>query len=269
MSLSLSTTIQEQIIQQIDIIINRYLERARNSPSSNSGNPFVLALLRDFEPLIHRLHGMKTSLGSQMEKIAEIIANEKWGRENVHRNVKVKVNLPKNVFATIDSIINELSNAQNLSDYMREKQQVIDACNNPGDDFEEHIYDFDLVINDVSNRHIYVLEMKGPDPNTTEVPGAKKRLLSALAWKYLLHEGTKDIDVQLGIYYNNKYPRPYKNPKVFTYFNPNKGLLVHDNFWNLLGKNLSTFNELVLLFEDYGRNNKERIWNTFSHLIQS
>ena len=107
-SLSLGT--KRKINKLIAQVVDRYLEKAENKPTANSGNPFVMALLKDFEPLIHRIHGLKTSIGSQLEKIAEIIAIDAWGEKYVTRKIKVTVKLPKNVFQEVDSIINNLSN---------------------------------------------------------------------------------------------------------------------------------------------------------------
>ena len=86
---SISKSAQQRISKLVQVVVDKYLEKALNKPGSNSGNPFVLALLKDFEPLLHRIHGLKTSLGSEMEKIAEIIARETWGNNNVKRKVNV------------------------------------------------------------------------------------------------------------------------------------------------------------------------------------
>jgi len=261
---ALSSQITEKIISHIEIVIDRYLKKAEKRPLSNSGNPFIMALLKDFEPLIHRIHGMKTSMGNEMEKIAEIIAIEKWGIENVQRKVNITVRLPKNVFSEIDKIINSLSNVETLSDYHSEKSRVLLECGKPSSVYEEYIYEFDLIINDLKGNY-FVLEMKGPDPNTTEVPGVKKRLLTALAWVYL--NKSHNVDSRLCIYYNNKSPKPYKNPKVLNYFNPNGGLLIDSTFWNFIGKNENTYNELINTFEEFGAKNKKRIWDSLSKLI--
>ncbi len=250
----------------LDNMLAKHLEKANIQPKIHSGNPFVLALFKEFEPLMHRIHGMKTSLGSQLEKIAEIIAVQNFTQPNVQRNLNINISLPRNVFAEIDRIINELSNAQNLSDYQREKDLVLLACQNPSAESESHTYEFDLIITNPATANKTIIEMKGPDPNTTEVPGAKKRLLVGLAWLYL--EGHRDIDCKLGIYYNNKSPNPYKNAKVFSYFNPNGGLLTQEQFWNYLGLNVKTYTELIQIFNLYGDKNKGRILNSFHNLIQ-
>lgn len=263
----ISKKAEEQIYKLIDIIVNVYISRATTNSTQNSGNPFVMALLEDFEPLMHRIHGLKTSLGGEMEKIAEIIAIDSWGEENVERKTRRSINLPNNVFQTIDAIINELNNAKKLSNYANEVERVIDACKSPSKDFEEVTYEIDLELFDKKNEHRYFLEMKGPDPNTTEVPGAKRRLLVELAWGFLNKE-SKKIDSIFAIYYNNQFPKPYRNPKVFYYFDPDGGLLVHDLFWNFIGKNKDTFKELVKIFEKYGKENKKRIWTEFSKLIK-
>jgi hypothetical protein len=225
-----------------------------------------MAIFNDFDPLLHRIHGAKTSLGNEMEKIAEIIARDAWGKDNVKRKININVELPENVFRTIDNIINNLSNAKKLSNYIEEKQKIIWECKNPSNNMEAHTYEFDMELYDSKNDHWYYMEMKGPDPNTTEVPGAKKRLMVEMAWAFYQNK-YKNVDSQFAIYYNNKYPKPYKNPKVLYYFDPDGGLLVHDLFWNFLGKNENTYIELLDIFKEYGKKNKKRIWNGFSKLV--
>lgn len=263
---SISSASKQQIYNLVGKVIDRYLAKAIAMPKGNSGNPFVMAIFEDFEPLLHRIHGAKTSLGSEMEKIAEIIAKDTWGENNVHRKINIDVSLPKNVFALIDTIINDLSNARKLSSYQKEKDRIIEACKNPSENLESHRYEFDMELYDDRSDRWYYLEMKGPDPNTTEVPGAKKRLLTEMAWAFY-HKDHKEVDGLFAIYYNNKFPRPYKNPKVLCYFDPDGGLIVHDEFWNFIGRNDSTFAELVNIFREYGKKNKKRIWEGFSQLI--
>lgn len=263
----ISKKAENQIYRLIDVIVTIYITRASKDSSKNSGNPFVMALLQDFEPLMHRLHGLKTSLGGEMEKIAEIIAIDAWGVENVVRKTRRKMNLPLNVYQSIDSIVNELNNARKLSNYPNEIKKIIEACGSPSNEYSESTYEVDLELFDSKNKHLFFLEMKGPDPNTTEVPGAKRRLLTELAWGFLNRNCNK-IDAKFAIYYNNQYPKPYKNPKVLYYFDPDGGLLVHDKFWNFIGKNDKTFAELLRIFERYGKENKKRIWTEFSKLIK-
>ena len=264
--MALSKKSKKEINSLIEGVVDKYLQKAKDSPKANSGNPFVMALLKDFEPLLHRIHGLKTSIGSEMEKIAEIIALESWGTNNVVRKISVNVRLPQNVFQEIDTIINSLSNAQSLSNYEAERLKIFGACHKPSKIFEEHKYEFDLLLKDKTNHGYCFLEMKGPDPNTTEVPGAKKRLLVALAYGFFKYN-TKKVDSKFAIYYNNKHPKPYRNPKVHYYFDPAGGMIVHEQFWNFIGKDEGTFDELTSLFNIYGKKNKKRIWDGFSKLI--
>ena len=141
--MSFSNNLKTNIDQLIERVVNRYLSKAGNKPTANSGNPFVLALLKDFEPLIHRIHGLKTALGGEMEKIAELIAIEAWGQTKIKRKQNIVVELPQNVFAVIDTIINNLSNAKTLSNYQNEKKLILDACCKPSEIKEKHTYEFD------------------------------------------------------------------------------------------------------------------------------
>ncbi len=265
--MGLSKEAKKKINALIKVVVENHISGAPNRSKANSGNPFVIALLKDFEPLVHRIHGLKTSLGNVMEKIAQIIALDAWGEGNVQRKTREIVNIPVNVFREIDSIINNLSNARTLSDYEKEKKIILSACKNPSKETEQHTFEFDLIVTDTEEKHTYIFEMKSPDPNTTEVSGAKKRLLVAIAWAFFKTKSEK-IDAHFAIYYNNKYPKVYKNPKVHYYFNPKGGTLVQEEFWNFLGKNKETFNSLIELFESYGKMNKKKIWDAFSKLIK-
>jgi len=261
-----SKNVQNEIYSLIDIVVQKYIDKAIDKPKANSGNPFVMALLKDFEPLIHRIHGLKTSLGTEMEKIAQIIAIDAWGEDNIKRKIRETFELPKNALEKIDTIINNLSNIRNFSDYIKEKNEIINECKKPSKTKESLTFEYDLILNDPQIKRTFILEMKGPDPNTTEVPGAKRRLLAAIAWTYLNIE-SENIDSQLAIYYNNKYPKAYENPKVHKYFSPEGGILVQEDFWNFIGKNDRTFESLAKMFEDYGKQNKKKIWEGFSKLI--
>ena len=263
----LSRSAQTEINSLIDIVVQKYINKATDNPKANSGNPFVMALLKDFEPLVRTIHGLKTSLGSEMEKIAQIIAKDAWGEGNVKRKVKENIELPENVLEQINVIINKLNNVEKHSNYLEEKRLIIEACKKPSKIADPQTFEFDLILTDPKTKHMYFLEMKGPDPNTTEVPGAKKRLLTAIAWAYFNTE-SKNSDAQLAIYYNNKHPNPYKNPKVHYYFDPEGGIIVQENFWNFLGKNENTYNSLTDMFETYGKKNKKKIWDGFSKLIE-
>ena len=264
----ISNKAKKEIYNLIDKLVSKYIKKIeKDGYLNNSGNPFIMALFSDFEPILHTIHGIKTSLGGEMEKIAEIIAKDAWGEKNVKRKINRDVILPKNVYSTIDSILNNLSNARTLSDYYKEKEQIKEALKTRSKETESHIYEFDLEIYDEIKKHYYFMEMKGPDPNTTEVPGAKRRLLAELAWGYQ-NLKMKEADALFAIYYNNKFPKPYKNPKVLYYFNPQGGLLVHEYFWNFIGRNETTYKELVKVFESYGKANKEKIWDSFSKLIK-
>ena len=55
--MSLSKSTQNKIVSLLDIVVDKYLNKAKEKPKANSGNPFVMALLKDFEPLLHRIHG--------------------------------------------------------------------------------------------------------------------------------------------------------------------------------------------------------------------
>lgn len=258
---------KEKIYRLIDGVVVKYLKRAEIILPNNAGNPFVRALFDDFEPLLHNIHGAKTSLGNEMEKIAEIIAKDSWGKDCVRRKINVIIKLPINVFRTIETITNNLSNARKLSNYSEEKNRILEACNNPIHEFETRTYQFDMELYDSRRRHWYYLEMKGPDPNTTEVPGAKVRLMTEMAWAFYENKYV-NVDALFAIYYNNEFPKPYRNPKVLYYFDPDGGLLVHDEFWNFLGRSDNTFKELVAIFKEYGDINKKKIWDGFSKLIR-
>ena len=259
----------QTIYKLIGTVVEKYLAKAELKPKKTSGNPFVIAVFKDFEPLLHRIHGAKGAFGHVMEKIAEVIAKDRWGKNNVRKGAKIDIELPRNVFQAIDSIINDLSNSSKHPSYKQEKNLVLKACRNTSKRKERHTYAIDMELYDRSKNRYYYLEMKGPDPNTTEVPGAKRKLMTEMAWAYY-NMKRKKVDCIFGLYYNNKHPEPYRNPKVLYYFDPegSQGLKVQETFWNFIGKSNTTFSEILEIFKRYGKNNKKRIFSGFSKLVK-
>jgi hypothetical protein len=98
-------------------------------------------------------------------------------------------------------------------------------------------------------------------------PWGKKRLMTGMAWAFY-RKKHENIDSLFAIYYNNTFPRPYKNPKVLYYFDPDGGLLVSESFWNFPGKSKTTYTELLKIFREFGKKNKKRIWDGFSRLVK-
>ena len=95
---AISSKAKKEITNLISGVVDKYLKKASKAPTANSGNPFVMAILKDFEPLLHRIHGLKGSMGNEMEKIAEIIAIDAWGKNNVERKKSITIKMPSNVF---------------------------------------------------------------------------------------------------------------------------------------------------------------------------
>src|SRR5258708_2245612 len=129
---------KRKITKLIEGVVDRYLIKAQSNPKSNSGNPFVLAMLKDFEPLLHNIHGLKTSLGGELEKIAEMIAVEAWGEKNVFRKQKITVKLPQRTFQKIDSILSDLTNVKVHPNYKNEKKAVLKTLVQRTNRFQEH-----------------------------------------------------------------------------------------------------------------------------------
>ena len=100
-----------------------------------------------------------------------------WGKDNVLKKKRKSLKLPKNVFNTIETIINRWLDKEEVS-YEDEKKEIIEACNNPSKIFETKRYEADLEIFDEKNNNWYVFEMKGPAPNTSQVESVKRRLLT-------------------------------------------------------------------------------------------
>lgn len=51
--MSLSVNAKKEINTLIEAVVEKYISKAASKLKANSGNPFVMALLKDFEPLIH------------------------------------------------------------------------------------------------------------------------------------------------------------------------------------------------------------------------
>ncbi|HLC57951.1 MAG TPA: TdeIII family type II restriction endonuclease [Candidatus Nanoarchaeia archaeon] len=200
--------------------------------SKKSGNPFVDTIFKRFSNVKSFIHSMATTFGDDYEKIARKIAESNPEFEEVKKfNFTGKISDDES--ALIKNMVKELEESKEGSDYDEEIKLVYGADENNIKDTKITI---DLYLRNQEGKEFFI-EMKGPDPNKKEVRAAKEDLLNVVAMKKreINKEDFHDkVAIIFGIYYNN-CKGEYKNWKVSPLFERGKGLLVQEEFWDLLG----------------------------------
>jgi len=242
--MALSEELKKEIKQDL---IDKIKNKIENYDfSKKSGNPFVDIVFGKFSNLKSFIHGTATMLGSYYEILARKIAQEN----------PIFVDVKKIVFtgkisdgesAVIKHIAKDLEEKDTDANYNREIEEIYAA---KSEEIRDTKITIDLFLIDKTGKEYYI-EMKGPDPNKKEVRAAKEDLLNVVAMKkrtVKLKEFNDKVVVIFGVYYNNNEGK-YNNWKVSPMFEQGTGLLVQEEFWNLLGGK-KTYEDLLEILKE-------------------
>lgn len=243
-------------------ITNKIKEKLDNYDfSKKSGNPFIDIIFGKLSNVRSFIHGTATMLGSQYEIIARDIAQSNPLFSEAKKIVLTgKISMDEK--AVIRDIVKDLEEDKTGSSYDAEVGKIYGAKK---ENLKETRITIDLYLKTKNGKEIFI-EMKGPDPNKKEVRAAKEDLLNIVAIKkrdVSFEKFSEKVGVVLGVYYNNK-EGGYNNWKVSPVFEPGKGLLVQEEFWDFLGGE-GTYEEIVNIIteikDDVGPKIKEKIDN--------
>jgi type II restriction enzyme len=236
----LKEEIKKDIIDKIKAKISNY------DFSKKSGNPFIDIVFGKYSNIKSFIHGTATMLGSYYELLARKIAQSNKDFEEVKKFVFTgKISNSESV--VIKNLVKDLEEKKINSDYDEEIKTIYNAETK---NIRETRITIDLFLKNKSGKE-YFIEMKGPDPNKKEVRAAKEDLLNIVAMKkreIKLEEFDKNVVIIFGVYYNNE-EGAYNNWKVSPMFEQRKGMLVQEEFWDLLGGK-GTYNDLLNILED-------------------
>ncbi len=243
----LSEQLKEDIKNQLINSIKKKI--AKYDFTKKSGNPLIDGLFGKNSSIKSFIHGTATTLGSDYELIARKIATS-----NPTFVVCEKKSLVGQISdaesAVIKNIAKDLEETRSGSSYETEIKEVYHA---KGGNLKSTKIVIDLYLKDKLGKEFFI-EMKGPDPNKKEVRAAKEDLLNVVAMKKRtveLAEFQERVAIIFGVYYNNLDGK-YKNWKVSPMFEHGKGLLIQEDFWELIGGK-GTFEELKDLFKEVGQ----------------
>jgi len=244
LNMALTNELKKEIKQDL---IERIKKKIENYDfSKKSGNPFIDIVFGKFSNIKSFIHGTATMLGSYYEILARKIAE---GNKNF---VEVKKfvftgKISNSESAVIRNLVKDLEEKKIDSDYDEEIKMIYNAETK---NIREIRITIDLFLKDKSGKE-YFIEMKGPDPNKKEVRAAKEDLLNIVAMKkrdIKLEDFDKNVIIIFGVYYNNENGE-YNNWKVSPMFEQGTGLLVQEEFWDLLGGE-GTYEDLLSVLEE-------------------
>jgi hypothetical protein len=244
LNMALTNELKKEIKQDL---IDRIKKKIENYDfSKKSGNPFIDIPFGKFSNIKSFIHGTATMLGSYYEILARKIAE---GNNNF---IEVKKfvftgKISNSESAVIRNLVKDLEEKKIDSDYDEEIKLIYNAETK---NIREIRITIDLFLKDKSGKE-YFIEMKGPDPNKKEVRAAKEDLLNIVAMKkrdIKIEDFDKNAIIIFGVYYNNE-SGTYNNWKVSPMFEQGTGLLVQEEFWDLLGGE-GTYEDLLSVLEE-------------------
>lgn len=239
-SKKLKEKIKKDLVEKIKHKIKTY------DFSKKSGNPFIDILFGKYSNIKSFIHGTATMLGSYYELLARKLAQENPNFMEVKKFVFTG-KISNSESAIIKNLVKALEEKELCADYDKEVKMIYGA---DAKNIRELRITIDLFLKDKTGKEFFI-EMKGPDPNKKEVRAAKEDLLNVIAMKkreISINEFDKKVCILFGVYYNNEVG-DYSNWKVSPMFERGKGLLVQEEFWDLLGGK-GSYAELISILEE-------------------
>ncbi len=217
--------------------------------------PFLVKLMQNADRVAAYsfVHSMATTLGASIyEKTSKILVQDSAREAYTKFNLKGVISHAQAI--AINNIIEELKDNKSprSSDIVSEKHEVIAAsageASRHGD--EEEV-DFHYVTADGIKRYI---EIKTAKPNMQIFAASKRKLL-----RWVARKREEDMEVFLAIPYNPYHPKPYSRFTQKDLFQTGKDLLVGEQYWDLLNGESGTLESLLTIFDQVGKEYKERI----------
>jgi len=205
-------------------------------------------------------HSCSTTIGVTLfQNIAYLIARGNENFKKVEKQWRVEGNFSDKAKSVIEDIIFDLGRKQKdpekrTPNVEKEIQEVLQASDK-GKPSEQIA---DLFIQDKNGTEIY-FEIKTIKPNKGESEKAKRTLLKIIALR------DKQVKVFLGLGYNPYEPAKYTWLIPLNYFKIDEDLLIGKKFWDFLGES-GTYEELLKIFEETGKELKEKIENKIKEI---
>jgi type II restriction enzyme len=207
-------------------------------------------------------HSCSTTIGVTLfQNIAYLIARGNKNFKEVKKQHEVIGYFSNNAKSLIEDIIFDLGRKQNdpkkrKPNIEKEIKEVLKVSGKG----KKSSQIADLFIIDLDNNEIYI-EIKTIKPNKGESEKIKRSLLKIVALR------NKPIKVLCGLAYNPYEPEEFAWPLPLNYLKIGEDLLVGKEFWDFLGGK-GTYEELLNIFEEVGKELKDELENKFKKIIE-
>lgn len=245
---------------RIKSLLSEKIERKLKSYGRETTSmPFLARLIQDNEKIAAYsfIHSIATTLGMSIyEDVSVIIASEK--SQECFRNYGVGGAISKDQKSTIANIVAKLRNGEIKASIEREIEEVLKASSENGE-FQKSgsIADFYMKRDSME----YYFEIKTVKPNIDVFEKSKTKLLEWVARR------RKPINVYLAFPYNPYHPEPYSRFTEVGMMDSPNDFLVGDEYWNFIGGE-NTFPELLKVFDEVGKEFKERLEQKFKEIAK-
>ncbi len=241
------------------LLTNKIKAKLENYGRETTSMPFLARLIQDNEKIAAYsfIHSMAITLGMSIyEDVSVIIAEEH--ADEAFRNYGVGGVLSEAQKTTINNIITKLRNGERNADIKQEKDEVLAASRSNGMSQKSgEIADF--YMRKGSNE--YYFEIKTAKPNIDVFEKSKTKLLEWVARR------RSPVNVYFVFPYNPYHPKPYSCFTEVGLMDYPNDFLIGNEYWDFIGGE-NTFPELLKIFDEVGRNFKEKLNRKFKDIAE-
>lgn len=248
----------EQIQEIKELLSTKLHSKLANYERETSSMPFLAKLMQDAEKVAAYsfIHSLATTLGMSIyEQAAKIIASSNYDIVEKSYDVEGTISNEENIVIT--RIMQEIKNGTRAANKNDEIKEIL-SCKSSGG--REVKIRSDLYLKKGNDE--YFIEIKTAKPNIDVFSKSKQKLLEWVALR------KKPVITILAIPYNPYYPEPYKRFTIQGVLDEDMELYVADKFWDLLGGD-NTFNQLLGIFDDVGKEFKMQIQNKIKEVARN
>lgn len=202
-----------------------------------------------------------TSFGSIYEKISEIVAQNYWSEVKLQHSSFLTIYQSQRDHISV--ILDELDHKKKKGDPNRrepnwdnETKELLSLNSGPKVELEVNS---DLYLFDGESNTKSFLEIKSPKPNKDQTKVSKEKMMKLFCG---FHNSPERIDIFYSLPFNPWGKRnDYAHSFPFTYFQMKTSSVVNmgKGYWDYLGKKEGTYEALLELMEEIGRDTKKSI----------
>ena len=248
------------------LISNMVYKKIDNHEAETEYKPFFEALFSKKTIMIGSImQSFYTSFGmTAYEQISIIIAEGAGFKAQKQYSLLGTIDHnTETIIATYwETLKKELKNKKPVSSNKIEEIKMIKDSIKPGKAEVDGDSTVDVFLKDKNGNEYYI------DITTVKnnLKGFESLKLKMLRWIALRASIDKTVNANsfIAIPYNPYYPEPYARWNS-TIIDPNEDIKVQEDYWNFIGKNPNTYKELLEIFEEVGKELREKIDEIFNN----